>query len=398
MKTQSRIKISTLALIVSFITCGFHSASAGVDSKETKNTETKSTAAKKTVPSAVQHQKMVASAIEYLRTKGQSKDGSFNGELGPGTTALITNALIQNGRTAKDPMVANAIKFILTHVQKDGGIYKKGSTFRNYDTCLSIMCLTKVNKNEKYSKTIKNAEKFIRKLQWDGDEGLDKSNTSYGGAGYGKHKRPDMSNTGYFIEALKASGASADDPAIQAALRFVSQSQNLESEHNTGKFATKNPDGGLIYSPHKDGETKGEPLPNGGLRSYGSMTYVGLKSFIYAGLKKDDKRVKAAVTWVKKNYDLKTNPGLGSAGLYYYFHLFAKALDVMGEDVFIDADGTKHDWRQELTTELASRQRKDGSFVNKENSRWLEGNPNLVTGYALLALSHCKPKSTKVAK
>ena len=26
------------------------------------------------------------------------------------------------------------------------------------------------------------------------------------------------------------------------------------------------------------------------------------------------------------------------------------------------------------------------------NARWLEGDPNLVTGYGLLAISYCRPK------
>ena len=56
----------------------------------------------------------------------------------------------------------------------------------------------------------------------------------------------------------------------------------------------------------------------------------------------------------------------------------------------VDADGEKHDWRSDLAAELLKRQRPDGSWVN-EDSRWLEGEPSLVTGYALLALSYCKP-------
>ena len=32
-----------------------------------------------------------------------------------------------------------------------------------------------------------------------------------------------------------------------------------------------------------------------------------------------------------------------------------------------------------------------GSWIN-EQDRWMEGDPRVVTGYALMALSHCKPK------
>jgi squalene-hopene/tetraprenyl-beta-curcumene cyclase len=110
---------------------------------------------------------------------------------------------------------------------------------------------------------------------------------------------------------------------------------------------------------------------------------------IYAGVKKDDPRVVAALGWLKKHYDLDSNPGMGTAGLYYYYHTFAKALAALGEETFVDAQGQVHDWRADLIDELASRQRPDGSWVN-ENSRWLEGDASLVTGYALLALSYCK--------
>jgi squalene-hopene/tetraprenyl-beta-curcumene cyclase len=115
---------------------------------------------------------------------------------------------------------------------------------------------------------------------------------------------------------------------------------------------------------------------------------------VFAGVGPDDPRVKAAVAWARKHYTLAENPGLGEAGLYYYYHLFAKALDAIGEDEFVDADGVRHDWRQELITELGRRQQSDGSWINTD-SRWLEGDPNLCTGFALLALSYCRPKETR---
>jgi squalene-hopene/tetraprenyl-beta-curcumene cyclase len=51
--------------------------------------------------------------------------------------------------------------------------------------------------------------------------------------------------------------------------------------------------------------------------------------------------------------------------------------------------GRKHNWRSDLIGELLRRQRRDGSWVNR-NTRWLEGDANLVSGYALLALSYCR--------
>jgi squalene-hopene/tetraprenyl-beta-curcumene cyclase len=178
---------------------------------------------------------------------------------------------------------------------------------------------------------------------------------------------------------------------MQTALVFVSRCQNLAPEYNTTEFPAKNPDGGFYYTAAAGGTSQAGDLPNGGLRSYGSMTYAGLKSMIYAGLGPDDQRVKAALAWLSKNYDVSQNPGMGNTGLYYYYHTFAKALDAAGKDSFTGSDGAAHNWRAELVDELAKRQNDDGSWVN-EATRWLEGDPNLVTAYSLLALSYCKPE------
>ena len=121
------------------------------------------------------------------------------------------------------------------------------------------------------------------------------------------------------------------------------------------------------------------------------MTYAGLKSMIFAGLTKDDPRVKAAVAWLAKHYTFAENPGMGDAGLYYYFHTAAKSLDVLGAETFTDAAGTTHAWRDELSTAIVARQREDGAWKNG-NERWMEGETDLATAYALLALSYCLPK------
>ncbi len=332
-------------------------------------------------------------ALDFLRTKGQAENGSFSEQAGPAVTALVTTAMLRNGAKPSDPAVAKALEYLEGFIQPDGGIYK-GENYRNYETCLTLMCFVEANDDDRYAVKIKNAEKFLRGIQWAQGEGIEDSDPRIGGQGYGSKKRPDLSNTQMFLDALKAVGTGEDDPAVQQALKFVSQCQNLESEHNTGTFAAKNSDGGFIYTPAAGGDSQAGPLPNGGLRSYASMTYAGLKSMIYAGVESDDQRVKAATTWIRKNYDLKSNPGMGQAGLYYYYNTFAKALEAMGEDEFVDAEGKKHDWRQELAATLAQQQQPDGSWINP-NNRWLEGDPNLVTGYALLALSHCRAKAEK---
>ncbi len=335
------------------------------------------------------YEQTVSKAIDFLITKGQAEDGSYSSYAGTGITSLVTTALLRHGRTVHDPVVAKSLKYIESSVQPDGGIYRPDMLYRNYETCLAILCLKEANSDGRYDKLIRRADAFVKGLQWDEEEGADPSDFAYGGGGYGKHKRPDLSNTSFFVDALRAAGNDADSEAVQRALVFISRCQNLETEHNTTPFATKSPDGGFYYTCAAGGSSQAGETANGGLRSYGSMTYAGLKSMIYAGVGPDDPRVKAAYQWVKKHYDLKTNPGMNNAGLYYYYHTFAKALAAVGQKTFVDAEGVTHDWRAELIAELASRQQSNGSWGN-ENDRWLEGDPNLVTGYALLALSYCR--------
>ncbi len=339
------------------------------------------------------HQEVVQRGLQYLVVHGQAEDGSFSKFAGTGPTSLAVTALLCNGRTPKDPAVAKGLAYLESCAQSNGGIFGMKGMFGNYETCAAMMCFEEANTDGKYDALLEKAEKFVRSLQWNESRDRESSDFYYGGAGYGGSSRPDLSNTAYLIDALKARGADGSDEAIQQALSFVSRCQNLETEHNTTQFSVKVNDGGFYYSCVPGRQDEERLNPEGGLRSYGSMSYAGLKSMIYAGLTRDDPRVKAAVEWIRTYYDVKSNPGMGSAGLYYYYHTFAKSLDVLGEDLIEDTNGVKHDWRRELTEELARRQQENGSWVNTESPRWMEGDPNLVTAFSLMALSYCRPKS-----
>ncbi len=102
------------------------------------------------------------------------------------------------------------------------------------------------------------------------------------------------------------------------------------------------------------------------------MTYAGLKSMIYAGLSADDPRVVAAMKFIRKNYSLKDNPGMGQAGLFYYYHTFAKALDAADIEILDDESGTPHAWREELTQALIG-DATSGRFVGQWWKRSLDG-------------------------
>lgn len=335
---------------------------------------------------------VVDKAVGFLKTK-QNEDGSFAPKLGgPGITALTVAALLRVGQGPDTPVVAKGLKYLEGNIKPDGGVYSRG--LANYTTCLAIVAFKEANTSGKYDKVIASAAKFVRGLQY--GEGTDPKDVKFGGVGYDGRSRPDLSNTQFMVEAMAAAGASKDDPAIKRAIAFISRSQNLPGpEYNDQPFAAKTTDddkGGFVYNPlDQDNAKSPKRTAAGGLRSEGGMTYAGLKSFLYAGVGKSDKRVQAALEWIKKHYTLSENPGQGQAGLYYYYHTFAKAMDALGEATFVDAKGVKHDWRQELFDELKKKQKADGSWANP-NGAFLENTPELATAFAIMSLSYCVKK------
>ena len=91
------------------------------------------------------------------------------------------------------------------------------------------------------------------------------------------------------------------------------------------------------------------------LRAYGSMTYAGFKSYAYAKLDRDDVRVTSALGWIKSNYTVDENPGMGSEGQYYYYLTFSRALAAWGEagfDVKVNEGVQRRDWANDLVDKL----------------------------------------------
>jgi squalene-hopene/tetraprenyl-beta-curcumene cyclase len=347
------------------------------------------------LPAADPWQPTVDKATAFLKA-GRDPNGGWSTGKNIGVTGVVVTGLLQCGASPDDEPAAGGLKFIEGLVNPQAGHIAGADPrtgLQNYVTSVNVMALAAAGRADRYKPVVGNAAAFLKKLQWDEAEGKATTDDFYGGAGYDSKSRPDLSNTQFFLEALKAAGTGADDPAFRKAAVFVSRCQNLKTEFNDRPWAGKINDGSFIYSAAGGGSTKTSDAPDAPLSGYGSMTYAGVKSLIYAGVTTDDPRVKAATDWLRKNYTVEANPGMppqfAGRGYYYYLHTMAKTLVLLGEDRFVDAGGVAHDWRADLVAALAKRQRPDGSWVN-ETDRWLEGDPNLVTGYALMALSHCK--------
>jgi squalene-hopene/tetraprenyl-beta-curcumene cyclase len=339
--------------------------------------------------------------VAFLKSK-QNPDGGWHAEnQPPAVTALVLRTLVTaNPQSAGDEAIKKGYQKLLTYQLDNGGIYQ--DALANYNTAIAVSALA-ASKDPALKPALDKAVAYLKGLQFTSDTPADpkgqkvtgESHPWFGGFGYGRHGRPDGSNTQIAIEALQNAGLSKDDPAFKNALAFMTKMQN-NSETNPLPFSGD--DGGFIYSPANNGESMaGESTTPDGkrlLRSYGSMTYAGLKSMIYAGLTKEDPRVKAAWDWIRKTYSVDVNPGMPANhpqqgdirknGLYYYYHTMARALNVYDEPA-LDTPRGKRDWRVDLGNKLISLQSQDGSWAGEK--RWMEDNPVLVTSYAVQALS-----------
>jgi len=326
-------------------------------------------------------------AFKYF-AKSQQEDGSWKND--SAVTALVLYSYMLAPEYNPDAETAEAIKkgyaYLEKFVKPNGGIYESELKYRNYATAVSLLAFTAANKLE-YKSIIENAKNYLIKFQLDENEDIAPENAYYGGIGYGGDTRPDLSNLHLALEGIKAAEdleakATPDKTQEQMgehwrkALVFLARTQNLKSV-NDMDYATN--DGGFIY---ETGHYKPERSV-----SYGSMTFAGLKSLLYAGVDKNDIRVKSAYAWVCENYTVEENPEFGTTSLYYYFMTATKCLTAFGGDVVIDGKGKKHYWREDFIEKIVSLQNEDGYWVNP-NGRYQENIKDLATAYSVIAIKY----------
>ena len=454
---------------------------------------------------------MIGKAKSWMLA-GQDASGGFGVREGapvfPAVTALCVMGLIDKQTPASDPAMARAAAYVVKFQKEDGAICDV--LLPSYNTAIAVSMLARFSDSASVEATRKGAE-FLKGLQY-GEGAVESARLGaetakpvggdhafYGGVGYGKHGRPDLSNTAFWVEALKDAGVDRDDPAFKRAIVFLQRTQQLQGV-NDMPYGKDSKQGGFIYATSENSKTIGSgqsfagdiaeslsgppgvrvivklrPKDNDGkpvllsrdailkritaqmmssslmeiaaigddvqvlvgpgessgcsafeirakceaaerftslvgaafrdeigeegsfageavtnwraesrLRAYGSMTYAGFKSYLYAGLSKNDPRVAAARGWIESHYTLAENPGVGTDGLYYYYVMFAKALDADGRATVLTPDGSR-DWRIDLVNQLSSLQNEDGSFRSVDD-RWMENDPVLITAYALNAL------------
>jgi squalene-hopene/tetraprenyl-beta-curcumene cyclase len=327
-------------------------------------------------------QKLIASQERGAAYLEQSRQPDGTWEKNPGITALVVTALLRQpgvDRATALKQTGKALDYLSSLAKPDGGIYVR--ELPHYMTAVSLMALVEAGRPAD-KPLVEKARQYLVAHMLDESEGVPASDFYYGGMGYGSAPRPDrradMISTEYALRALKESALPRDHAAWDKALTFLQRTQN-NSETNDQKWAAN--DGGFVYYPgftyHADG----------GTTSYGSVTYAGLLSYTYANLTKNDPRVQAALKWIRANYTVDENPGMGQKTVYYYYMVFAKALQAVGENIVVDANGRRHPWREELARKLISLQYPEGYWVNKVPDEW-QDNKVLVTAFTMTAIEH----------
>jgi squalene-hopene/tetraprenyl-beta-curcumene cyclase len=337
---------------------------------------------------------VLENAHKYL-LKTQLPNGSWIND--PAVTSLVLYSFLldpaYNPDTQSDAALKRGFTYLEKFVKPDGGIYDK--KYKSYVTAVCLLAFSE-SRQDRYKTVVTNAKNFLIQFQVDEGEGIAEDHKFYGGIGYGGDDRPDLSNTQFALEAIKAAeDYEARYAAIvpgsrdqvekeekelglhwKKALVFLARCQNVKSVND---MAHATDDGGFIYETGTYKEERSH--------SYGSMTYAGVKSLLYANVDKNDIRVKKAVAWTQDHYTWEENPGFGQKAIYYYYMTAAKCLDALGEDVIVDSSGKKHYWREELIRKLLSQHHPEGYWISEDGQYWHKVK-ELVTAYGIITIKY----------
>ncbi len=334
--------------------------------------------------------------LDYLLAQQQT-NGVWSNAEHPALTALPLWALTMAGRDseADRQAITAAAAYVAGCAQEDGGLYvtvpgRRGGALGTYNTAICMTALHAVG-NPDFVRLIQNARKYVSETQLLGDD------VYRGGFGYERGtERPyaDLNNTAWALAAMRVTqdveesrpaGEERVDVDWDAALAFVTKMQL------SGDDVSADDAGGFLYKPEDPNKAEA-PAGSAGrphLRSFGSITYSGLLSLIYARVERSDPRVVSAVDYARRHWTLDENPGMGQQGLYYYYTIMARSLAATGlaELPPLEEGGNPIAWRDELITKLADTISDEGSWVNSNNRFW-ESDPVLATAYAVIALEY----------
>ncbi|MHC5034075.1 MAG: DUF4159 domain-containing protein [Planctomycetota bacterium] len=258
---------------------------------------------------AEQLERRIAALVLDIRT-AQDDAGALTGPSGwaRGQTALGVLALRAAGVPADDRAITRAVSYLLKR--------KRGDQYGVYETSLQIMALQSVD------------SKRFRKEIAAGADYLISAQQASGGWSYGESGPTDNSNSQFALLGLNAaalSGVEIPDAVWQQAREYFVGGQH--------------PNGGWSYRARSGS-------------SYGSMTAAGVASLYICdlwlhvsggrcGVYPDDRRLRAGLQWLAKNFSVTRNPRYGHWKFYYLY-----ALERVGV-ILAERHFGPHDWYRE---------------------------------------------------
>jgi squalene-hopene/tetraprenyl-beta-curcumene cyclase len=353
----------------------------------------------------------LAAGTRYLIDR-QATDGAWRSDRyghfrgGDALTPVVLSALLEARGAEAEAAYGRGVRHLAEGLRPEGGEDSPELNYPVYTAALSATILSRPE-NAAYRQARDAWLGLLRRQQLTEEGGWQPADEEYGGWGYaslpprkprpGESSSPltesNLSATVFAVEALRAGGASADDPALVRALRFVRRCQSFPP----GPGA----DGGFFFLHHDGERNKAGPVDAAAtplrFRSYGSTTADGLRALLGCGLPRDHARVRAALHWIERRFEPGTHSGdfalqresSRNALFFYYTASLCRALRAVGATTLASSVGAV-DWRKELAAELVRRQQRDGSWSN-EVASMREDDPVLATAWAVTALALCLP-------
>lgn len=347
-------------------------------------------------------------ATRFLCTR-QSPDGAWRADTygvfkaGDALTPLVLHTLrVLSQDDEVTATVRRGVAYLARFARPDGTIDEgpHGLVYPVYTSALAVQVLDPGDARSAWLA-------YLRERQLTETLGWQPADVEHGGWGYahGPPRKPaagqsleplalpNLSATVFALEALRAAGCPAEDPAVQRALRFVCRCQNYADEPEPGFD-----DGGFFFvlgdpSRNKAGPVGTDRAGQPRYASYGSTTADGLRALLACGLSLDDARVRAARRWLERNFSASAHAGrfgpgraaVQAAVYYYYSWSLVRALAACGREV-VETEGGPVRWADALADALLRQQRADGSWIN-DAVEVREDDPVVATALAAGALA-----------
>ncbi|WP_442506712.1 hypothetical protein SH528x_005571 [Novipirellula sp. SH528] len=372
-----------------------------------------------------QSQTLIKSLSDYLLDQ-QSPDGAWKSKTyallksGQALTPFVLSALLDaNSEFAASTMAQSALSWMKS--QLDTGVLGVADPevleYPVFASAFALRCFQQMNGNDA---VVDSLRRFLIREQFSESRGFSKSDSAYGGWGFGGTQPPgqtghmDLAHTRWALAAFHAS-ASKSLPDDQLSLATVSELDriNLNSQHflrlmqkhpsetrpHPGDMSAVNLDprakgylydGGFYFSPIVMAANKGRMGHKKGhtyFRSYATATCDGVIALLASRVDASDERVSSARAWLENNSDWEYPEGIprdypepwGEAVYFYHQAVRAEAYWRLG---------IRGDWAEQLMHRLQRHQKSDGSFVNQQSGLMKENDPLMCSGLVLIAATY----------